>query len=70
MTLQHVTGPQIYPVRPSHPILSQAGAFVDALDDSGSSPLLLAASQRDFTMVTWNGNIWKFLFFGNETGKN
>eukprot|EP00434_Breviolum_minutum_P003457 symbB.v1.2.003042.t2/scaffold167.1/size289592/7 len=29
----------------------QAGAFVDALDDSGSSPLLLAASQRDFTMV-------------------
>ncbi|CAK9053092.1 unnamed protein product, partial [Durusdinium trenchii] len=29
----------------------EAGAFVDALDDSGSSPLLLAASQRDFTMV-------------------
>lgn len=33
--------------------MTQAGAFVDALDDSGSSPLLLAASQRDFTMVTW-----------------
>ena len=33
--------------------VTQAGAFVDALDDSGSSPLLLAASQRDFTMVTW-----------------
>jgi len=29
----------------------QAGAYVDALDHQGSSPLLLAASQRDFTMV-------------------
>lgn len=29
----------------------EAGAFVDALDDSGASPLLLAASQKDFTMA-------------------
>ena len=29
----------------------QAGAYVDALDPQGSSPLLLAASQRDFTMA-------------------
>ena len=36
----------------------EAGAFVDALDDSGASPLLLAASQKDFTMAPWG--VWEW----------